>query len=81
MELSSKTSKFDNGSTDAATNQMNPHEQEEGDLAAQNTGGPALTQSEGVAQNNPLISNNKPPLVPPPHFLFPPLMSKVVPQG
>ena len=66
MEPSPKTNEYDNDSTSAATNPMNPHEQEEGDLAAQNTGGSALTQSEGVAQNNPPITSNKPPPVPPP---------------
>ena len=66
MEPSSKESEFNNSSTDAATNPMNPHEQEESELAAQNTGGSALTQCEGVAQNNPPITSNKPPPVPPP---------------
>ena len=53
MEPSAQESESNNGNKDAATTPMNPHEQEEGHLAAQNTGGSALTQSEGVAQNNP----------------------------
>ena len=65
MESSVEPNKHNNEQVRAATNPMNPHEQEEGDLAAQTKEKPDLTLSEGVALKNPPIpvesANNDPP--------------------
>ena len=51
----------------AANAPINPHEKEEGNLAARDTGDTGLTQSEEVAQNNPPIEGiQTPPFLSPP---------------
>ena len=60
MESSVEPNKHNNEQVRAATNPMNPHEQEEGDLAAQTKEGPDHTLSEGVAPKNLPILGESP---------------------